>query len=79
MKPCSPVLPPCDEFVIARDQPPYKPLPAIQCGDAILTRWHMSWKERLLAFVRGDVYLYVKTFGSPLQPLLMQVEKPDFE
>lgn len=77
MKPCSPVLPPCDEFVIAKDQPPYKPLPAVRVDEnTILTRWSMTWRERLHLLLYGSVYVYVKNFGGPLQPLSMQVEKP---
>ena len=45
--------------------------------DTILTRWHMTWRERLMVLWRGDVYLFVMTFGQPLQPLSMQVQRPE--
>jgi hypothetical protein len=67
------------EIVFAKD-PEYFPLPALKIGDPdhgiILTRWRMSWRERLQALIRGDVYLQVMTFNQPLQPVSIFVERP---
>lgn len=80
MKTASPVLVGCAEIVIAKDQPPYTPISAVVVDSAtILTRWRLSWWERLIVLFRGDVYLYVMTFGKPLQPLAMQAAKPQIE
>jgi hypothetical protein len=79
MKPESPIIPGVllDEIVYAKDQPPYAPLPAFRYPDGVvLTRWHMTWKERLTVLFRGDVYVWLNTFNDPLQPIMLQVEKP---
>lgn len=79
MQPMSPV---CegyagDEVVYAKDQPEYNPLPALRFEDGtIVTRWRMSWRERLAAFLRGDVYLSVLTFNKPLQPVRLSISSP---
>ncbi len=79
MKPVSPVLPGVElpEIVFAEGQDEYASLPAFRQADGtVLTRWRLSWRERLLAFWRGDVYLFVLTFNQPLQPVALQVERP---
>lgn len=79
MTPCSPVIPGCDlpETVIAKDQPEYQPLPAYVAEDGmVLTRWRLTWRERLLALLRGDVYLFVLTYRHPLQPVVLQIDRP---
>jgi hypothetical protein len=75
MTPISPVIPwePAAPVVtFAENQPQYRPLPAIQCGDengTIVTRWRLTWPERLRVLLTGDMWLTVMTFGHPLQPL----------
>lgn len=79
MKPVSPVIPGLEliETVYAKDQPEYQPLPAHRSADGtVLTRWKLSWRERLSVLLRGDLYLFVSTYNKPLQPLMLQVEKP---
>ncbi len=82
MKPISPIIPgiKLPEVVYAKDQPEYQPLPVFKSEDGtVLSRWHLSWKERLVAFLKGDVYLFVSTFNNPLQPVFLQVTKPETE
>lgn len=84
MNPISPVIPGFEhsEVTYAKDQPEYKPLPALPTGDGvILTRWRMNRRERLRALLSGDVYLWVWTFGGPLQPvsLTTNVNTPNDE
>jgi len=81
MKPATPVIEGADldETVYAKDQPPYIPLPAYKLSDergTILTRWKLSWLERLKILFTGNMYLWVQTFGKPLQPVMLQVETP---
>ena len=67
------------EVIFAKNQPPYLPLPAVQVGDeagTIITRWRMTWRERIAAAWRGDVYLSIMTFGRPLQPVLVSIDSP---
>lgn len=79
MTPMTPVVPGSQlpEIVFAKDQPEYQPLPAYRDDDGtVLTRWRLSWKERLRIFLTGDLYLFQLTFNRPLQPISLQVEKP---
>ena len=81
MKPASPILPGVSlpETVYAKDQPEYMPLPAYRTEEGIvLSRWHMTWRERVTALLHGDVYLWVHTYGHPLQPVQMQVQMPNY-
>jgi len=77
--PVSPVLPGADlpETVMGANQPEYEPLPAFRHPDGtILTRWRLTWRERLFALWRGDVYLWVLTFNHPLQPVMVEIDRP---
>jgi hypothetical protein len=88
VNPVSPVIPnrwaarnmpsPFPEVVYAKDQPEYNPLPSIKQSDGcVVTRWAMSWRERLRVLLTGSIYLEVLTFNQPLQPLKMSVTKPE--
>ena len=80
MKPSSPIIPGAKlpETIYAKDQPEYQPLPVWKAeGGTTLSRWHLTWRERLIAFFRGDVYLWIETFNKPLQPVSLQVERPE--
>jgi len=59
--------------VIAKNQPEYLPLPAITDGRYVITKWRMSWRERLSCVFRGHLHLAIKTFGNPLQPIKLSV------
>lgn len=60
--------------VYAETQPEYTPLPTVRTpGGTVLTRWTLTDAERA-AIVRGeDIYVMVRTFNAPLQPLLVSV------
>ena len=81
MKPISPVVPEYvnQEVVYAKDQPEYLSLPALPVdnGERIITRWRMSWRERISVLFSGDVYLWVMPCRRPLQPVLLQAHKPE--
>lgn len=56
--------------VYAADQPEYQPLPVWRRQNgAVVSRWRLTWRERLAAFLGRDLYLEVSTYGQPLQPL----------
>lgn len=79
MRPISPDLG-LPEIVFAKNQPEYQPLPAIRLDDgAVITRWRLTWWERLKVLVRGDVWLWVMTFHKPLQPVTLEVDRPQCE
>jgi hypothetical protein len=77
MNPISPVIPghKALEVIYAADQPEYRPLPAVR-ADApeyrVMTRWQLSQEERSIIAAGGDVLLTMLTFGTPLQPVLME-------
>jgi hypothetical protein len=84
MTPASPVaLDPEDrwgvsEITFAKDQPEYIPLPALKFQDGlVVTRWGLSWKERLTILLGGSVYLGMLTFNNPLQPIRISTSVED--
>lgn len=79
MNPVSPIIPGenLPEVVYAKDQPEYRPLPVFRDTDgAVLSRWKLSWRERFRVLPSGDIYLWVLTFNHPLQPVMLQTERP---
>lgn len=82
MKPISPVLPGqnCKETIIAEHQDEYENLPAVILGDgSVITRWHLTFRERLGLLFKGTFYLTVLTFGGRLNPLHLSTEQPKIE
>ena len=78
MKPISPVyLDSADrwgisEITLAKDQPPYIPLPVLRFSDGlVVSRWSLSWAERIHLILGGSLFLGILTFNKPLQPIRM--------
>jgi len=70
------------EIVYAKDQPQYLPLPVLPIDDGsgqnrVVSRWKLSWRGRLRVLCSGNLYLWVSTFGDPLQPLAMSSTPPE--
>lgn len=67
--------------VIAKDQPEYLPLPAYRYHNdpsgRIVCCWKLSWLERLKLLFTGKLWHQVLTFNHPLQPQLLETEKPE--
>lgn len=67
--------------VFGADQPEYKPLPAERVGKPetgqIITCWSLSPDELKKVQETGQIYVSLLTFGQPLQPVLVAVDKPD--
>lgn len=77
MKPVSPVIPGVEETKIAEHQEEYETLPAIVTGDGVvISRWRLSFRERLVAMINGDIYLHQSTYGQTVQPVYMEVDEP---
>lgn len=79
MKPISPIVPGLEEHEIriAEDQPEYETLPVLKLAEGvIITRWRLTLRERLVALFNGDIYLWIHTFGKPLQPIRLDVDEP---
>jgi len=79
MKPISPVAPGLNrpEIIIAKDQPQYIPLPAIHDREngVVHTRWGLSMVERFRVLIFGSMYLSVRTFNEPLQPVKLSTKQ----
>lgn len=81
MHPVAPVVVKRDheavETVYGRNQPQYHALPSLRLPDGrMLTRWKLSFLERLKVLFTGNVYLHVMTFNRKLQPVKVTAE-PD--
>lgn len=66
--------------VYGANQPEYKPLPAERRpghSGEIVTCWELSPDELKRVQETGKIYLGVLTFGQPLQPVIMSVDKPE--
>lgn len=66
--------------VVAKDQPEYEPLPAHQFGDRegrITCCWELTDDELAELLKTKRIWHTVMTFGGPLQPQLLTVEKPE--
>jgi hypothetical protein len=69
--------------VIAKTQKEYMPLPAYREPEygkntrGVLTCcWQLTWRERLKLLWSGKVWHTVLTFWEPLQPQLLEVDRP---
>ena len=63
----------------AKDQKPYLPLPAYQYLDdwkCVTSCWGMNILERFKVLFTGKVWLTMPTFGKPLNPAKIEVNKP---
>ena len=67
--------------VFGANQPEYEPLPAERVGKPetgqINTCWALSTDELKKVQETGQIYVSLLTFGQPLQPVLVSVDKPD--
>lgn len=82
MKPVTPILPGIDLpiSIYAETQPEYQNFPLFKYPDGdVLSRWRLTWKERIKILFTGNVYLYVSTFNRSLQPIMLQVDKPKMD
>ena len=58
--------------VYAATQPEYNPLPVWKREDGrVVSRWRLTWRERIAALVGRPLYVESLTFGSPLQPIFL--------
>lgn len=63
-------------IVFAKDQPQYSPLPAFRNPEGdVVTCWELSPEELEQVKETGKIYLKVKTFNQPLQPIFSSILK----
>jgi hypothetical protein len=72
----TPVKFPEHMHVLAKNQPPFRPLPVWQDDEQTVSQWQMSWSERFRIFFSGRLWLRQVNFGAPLQAQLPSVETP---
>ena len=64
--------------VYAENQPEYLPLPAHKTADGdVITCWELSEQEILEIATNGRLWLVVKTFNNPLQPIFLTTNKDE--
>lgn len=64
--------------VFGKDQPEYKPLPALVFQDGeVVTCWKLSLKELFKVVFTRKIYISTQTFCKPLQPLFVTTYKYD--
>lgn len=66
--------------VYGANQPEYIPLPAERRPGRsveVVTCWELSPDELKRVQETGKIYLGLLTFGQPLQPVIMSVDKPE--
>lgn len=82
MTPVEEIIPgfklPDEEMVIyAKDQPEYISLPAWKGPDGKrVTRWKLTFRERIEVLLGGSIWLTILTFKSPLQPVKLETTCP---
>lgn len=69
-------------FVFAKDQPQYQPLPVhvdrTKAECPVTSCWELSDDEKAEIIRTGKIYLNMWTFGNPLTPVMLSVNKSDF-
>ena len=80
-----------EDVTYAKDQPQYRPLhtrTSTGPRGEVISRWRLTWAERLRVLLCGDLWLTVLTFGntcprcghhSGLQPVLLATDPPKVE
>lgn len=62
--------------VIAKNQPPYLPLPAYVDERETISCWQLTWWERILVLCLGRLWLRQMNFGQQLQAQAPCVRTP---
>lgn len=76
--PASPIVPGLDlpERIIGQNQPGFTPLPSWQRDGVVLTRWRLSWRERFQVLFGGNLWVWTKVYGRPLQEFQIDTMPP---
>lgn len=69
---------PEQNVVYAKNQPEYLPLPAYKTEDGdVITCWEFSEQEIKEIQKTGKLWIAVKTFDNPLQPIFLTTTKAE--
>lgn len=75
----TPIKFPESNVVFAEHQPEYQFLPCLRKPNGeLIVCWGLTIKERLQVLLTGKLWHTIATFNQPLQPQMIEVEKPDF-
>jgi predicted component of type VI protein secretion system len=66
------------EVILAKDQPQYLPLAVAVLGDYVVSRWRLSFAERVKVLLNGNVFISMMNFNGPPMPILPSVEEPEW-
>lgn len=65
----------------AENQPEYNTLPTFAYPNdpqgKIVICWKLTWRQRVVLLLTGRLWHTVMTFNKPLQPIRLEVIKPD--
>lgn len=81
MTPTREIIPNIDfsPVMVAKDQPEYQTLPTafVKGAEGMrVTRWKLTWRERIRVLFSGSLWLSLLTFNGPLQPSMIYTECP---
>ena len=62
--------------VWAKDQKPLLPLPAYTDKVMTITKWRLSWRERIKILFTGSLWMQQRNLGKPLQAQKPTVDYP---
>ena len=68
--------------VYAENQKPYLPLPSYKDNDSwecVTSCWGLGFKERIKILFTGKVWVTMPTFGKPLTPVMVEIDKPEMK
>ena len=73
----------CPEIMLAEEQEDYLTVcvAMVAYNDGTvgaMTRWVLSDEERAQVAAGEDVYLTLLTFGQPMQPITLEIGRPDW-
>jgi hypothetical protein len=66
------------EIILAKNQRQYLPLAVAVSGDYVVSRWRLSFAERVKVLLSGNVFISMMNFQSPPMPLLPSVDEPEW-
>lgn len=62
----------------AENQPEYMPLPAHKTEEGeVVTCWEFSFKDKIRILFNRKLWLGLRTFNKPLQPIALTLKKKD--
>jgi hypothetical protein len=66
------------QVTYAKNQPEYLPLPAcVDSNGVVVTKWHLTLRERLRLMFSSHIYIQKLTFNQPLQPIRVTLDEPE--